>query len=123
MSAPGPHEAAHWWTRLAEALADTGRRLGQLGEQIGRDWPDNHGQGWAERTANVRAELGREAVVAAELGAEYARRASDAEPSAPPTWSSVGRPGARLAGTQAQRADEERGMRIAELPDSTEQPG
>ncbi|GAA1287201.1 hypothetical protein GCM10009609_61840 [Pseudonocardia aurantiaca] len=108
-------EAAHWWTRLAEALADSGRRLGQLGEQIGRDWPDDRGREWAERTANVRAELGREAVVAAELGAEYARRSADAELSAPPTWSSVGRPGARLAGTEAKRADEERGMRIAEL--------
>ena len=106
--------AAQWWTRLADVLADAGRRLGRLVEQIGHDWPDEHGRAWAERTATVRAEVGREAVVAAEVGADYARRSLDAVIG----WGPAGRrPGVRLGGTEAQRVDEERGMRIAELPD------
>jgi hypothetical protein len=117
-SVPGPADlraAAQWWTRLAEALLDAGPRVAQLAEQIGRDWPDDHGREWAERITYVRAELGREAVTAAELGAEYARRSADAEL---PGGVAGRRPGARLGGTDAHRVDEERGMRIAELPDT-----
>ena len=99
-----PDDPALWWSRLAETLLDAGRRIGQLAEQVERDWPDARGREWAEHTTHVRAELGREAVAAAELGAQYVRRDAD-------------RAGARLAGTEAHRVDDERGMRIAELPD------
>jgi hypothetical protein len=102
-----------WWSGLADVLLDAGRRIGQLAEQVGRDWPDALGQEWAERVTGARTDLCREAGTAAELGAEYARRGLDAEPPA------VGarRPGMRLGGTEADRVGEERGMRIAELPE------
>lgn len=101
---------AQWWAGLAEALLDIGRRVGQLAEQIGLDWPDPAGREWAERAAQVRVELGREADAAAELGAGYAR-------GLPVPGSVDRRTGARLGGTEASRVDDERGIRIAELPE------
>jgi hypothetical protein len=60
--------------------------------------------------------LGREASTAAELGESYARQAADAPtPPFPVTGGTGRRTGMRLGGTDAQRADDERGMRIAEL--------
>jgi hypothetical protein len=112
-------DAARWFARLAEVLGDVGRRAAQLGEQIGCDWPDAHGREWAERTAQLGSQLGREAAAAEELSAAYARQAGD-PPAGPPPLpgfrGAVGRrPGMRLGGTDAERVDDERGMRIAEL--------
>jgi hypothetical protein len=105
---------ARWWAELGDALADMGRRVGRLSEQIGHDWPDGRGHEWAERVVRLGQELGREAVAAAELGEAYARQAADpVRWGVPPPPRS---PGMRLGGTEAQRADSERGIRIAELP-------
>ncbi|GAA3067099.1 hypothetical protein GCM10010464_34180 [Pseudonocardia yunnanensis] len=104
---------ARWWAELGDALADMGRRVGRLSEQIGHDWPDGRGLEWAERVVRLGQELGREAGSAAELGEAYARQAADP--------AGVGLPsprtsGMRLGGTEAQRPDSERGMRIAQFP-------
>jgi hypothetical protein len=111
-------EAARWCARLGEVLGDVGRRAAQLGELVGRDWPDANGREWAERASLLGSLLGREAAAAAELGGAYARQA--AESPAPPPFPWVGggagrRTGMRLGGTDAERVDDERGMRIAEL--------
>jgi hypothetical protein len=108
---------ARWWSELGDALADIGRRVSRLSEQIGHDWPDGRGREWEERVVRLGQELGREAGAAAELGEAYARQAAD-----PVRWGPLPPryPGMRLGGTEAQRADSERGMRIAQL--STEEP-
>ena len=112
--------AARWCARLAEVLGDVGRRAVGLGESVAQDWPDPRGREWAERTSALGALLGREAIAAAELGQVYARQAADEPaPAAPPFPGTAGgagrRTGMRLGGTDAQRVDDERGMRIAEL--------
>jgi hypothetical protein len=110
---------ARWWADLGDALADVGRRVGRLSEQIGHDWPDGRGLEWAERVVRLGKELGREAGAAAELGESYARQAADpVRWGLPPPRS----PGMRLGGTEAQRADSERGMRIAQLPAEDPEP-
>jgi hypothetical protein len=107
-------DAARWCARLAEVLGDVGRRTAELGELVAQDWSDARGREWAERTSLLGALLGREATAAAELGDAYARQAADAP--APLFSGGAGRrTGMRLGGTEAQRADDERGMRIAEL--------
>ncbi|TWF78376.1 hypothetical protein FHX44_114299 [Pseudonocardia hierapolitana] len=109
-------EAARWGARLAEVLCDVGRRAGELAELVARDWPDPRGREWAERTSVLCSLLGREATTAAELGESYARQAADAPtPPLPATGGAGRRTGMRLGGTDAQRTDDERGMRIAEL--------
>jgi hypothetical protein len=115
-------EAARWCARLVEVLGDVGRRVGQLSEQIGRDWPDGRGREWAERTAQLRSALEREELAATELGEAYARQAAGADgttPTIPPLAGHGGfagrRTGVRLGGTDAVRVEDERGMRIAEL--------
>jgi hypothetical protein len=104
---------ARWWAELGDALADMERRVGRLSEQIAYDWPDGRGLEWAEQVARLGQELGREAGSAAELGEAYARQAADAVRWGMPLPRSAG---IRLGGTEAQRADSERGMRIAQLP-------
>jgi hypothetical protein len=110
---------ARWWAELGDTLADMGRRVGRLSEQIGHDWPDGRGLEWAERVVRLGQELGREAGSAAELGEAYARQAADLL-----RWSlsSPRSPGMRLGATEAQRTDSERGMRIAQLPAEDPEP-
>jgi hypothetical protein len=106
--------AGQWWTGLADALAEIGRRVGRLSAEITQDWPDGRGQEWVERTAHLGHDLGREARAAAELGESYARQAADPYRWDPPPARHTG---VRLGSTEARRTDDERGMRIAELPD------
>lgn len=121
------HATARWCAGLADRLSDVGRRVGRLSEQIAGDWPDDRGREWSERSALLHRELGRDAQAAADLGAELARRAAAAdlgEPTPPPPAgvSPARPPGMRLGGTSATRVDDERGFRIAELPDPTDAP-
>jgi hypothetical protein len=112
------HDAGRWCQRLAEVASDVERRAGQLVEQVAADWADARGREWTERADGVRAELGRVAVTAAELGETYARRAADLLAASGVAGIAPGRPsGMRLGGTGAARVEDERGMRIAELPE------
>ncbi len=112
-----------WCAELADVLGDVARRVGRLAELIAVDWPDDQGRMWAERSAQLQAELERQAQAATELGRrlEQAAPTADAEPLGSSTGSGLhagsgGRVGIRLGSTDGHRADDERGMRIAELP-------
>jgi hypothetical protein len=111
--------AARWCVRLAEALDDVGRRAGALADEISRDWPDDRGREWSERSWLLRGTLDRAAAEATELGAAFARAAAGTGIGPLPGLPTSGgrRPGMRLGDTGASRVDDELGMRIAELPD------
>lgn len=135
MTRPDPAplaEAADWCAGLAAVLADVAGQAGGLAARIADDWSDDHGREWAERAALLRRELSRDALAATELATDLARRSADASLTGAPTTDSPTtgagalsapvagstRPtGARLGGTDADRVDEERGMRIAQLAD------
>lgn len=115
-----------WCTRLALTLTDAAARIGALAGAIVHDWTDLRGQEWAERAALVHRELDRDAVAAAQVSAALAREQAPPSPDASAVISAAAaaalaatqRRTARLGGTEAHRADQERGMRIAQLPDS-----
>lgn len=116
---------ARWCAHLVAALLDVGRRVGRLSEQIATDWPDDHGREWAERSALLRKDLDHAAVAAAELGRVLGRGTGEDGTGAPAPVAAgaSGRAGMRLGGTAGARTDDERGMRIAELPDNGPLPG
>lgn len=120
--------------RIEEALPALGRVIAD----VEQDWLDAAGRAWVDRAVQLRRTLDREldgALAAGRLAAalvervaeETAGRRSDGEaggvgpggPAAagvPRPWASGQRAaGPRLGGTDAQRVDEERGMRIAQL--------
>ena len=97
-----------WATNPADTLDDIGRRLARLAESVAGDWPDQGGRDWTERAARLRSELAEHAAMAGRLG----ERTGPYDPEA----ASTGRPGIRLGDTDGDRVDEERGVRIAELP-------
>jgi hypothetical protein len=108
--------------RLVDALAATGR----IGADVERDWLDERGREWAERAALVRRALMREldATLAAARSVGDALRLGDTgeDPrsigSAGLGRATVSRSGGpRLGDTDADRVEEERGMRIARLGD------
>lgn len=100
--------ADRWAALLADTLNDVGRRLARLTEAVREDWSDQHGQQWCERAGRLQRELAERAATADELG----ERLGPTDPGSRST-----RPGVRLGGTGGQRVDDERGMRVAELPD------
>jgi hypothetical protein len=97
-----------WATNLADDLDDIGRRLARLAESVAADWPDQRGREWTERAARLRSELAEQAAEAGRLGD---RMAPD-DPGA----AGIEQPGIRLGDTGGDRIDDERGVRIAELP-------
>ena len=103
----------HWGMPLADTLREISRRLARLADAVAADWPDQRGQEWADRAAQLHRELSRQASAAAEpaLSAESSSVASGLSAGSP-----SGRPRVRLGGLDARRADPEPGMRIAELP-------
>ncbi|MFC4942763.1 hypothetical protein [Pseudonocardia sp. GCM10023141] len=123
-----PILSALWCTRLADVLADTAEQVGDLVGRLVQDWPDAHGSPWLERAGLLHRELDRQAADASQLGAELTREHADPVAAAPPPpvdlvgalLAAAHNRGARLAGTDGTRADPDRGMRIAELPGSTE---
>jgi hypothetical protein len=99
-----------WATNLADSLDDIGRRLARLAESVAGDWPDQGGREWTERAARLRSELAEQAAAAGRLG----ERTAPDDPGAAGTEA----PGIRLGDTGGYRVDDERGVRIAELPPS-----
>lgn len=119
---------ARWCVALGETLSDVGRRVGRLSVLIAQDWPDERGREWAERLGLLHRRLGRDASAAVELGDRLVRQPERVDDGGlPPATGTVSngarRPGMRLGDTGASRAQEGRGMRIAELPDPGEPPG
>ncbi|WP_219418444.1 hypothetical protein [Pseudonocardia nigra] len=115
--------AGRWCLLLAEEMAEVGRRATTLATEIADDWRDDRGREWAERVALLGRELGRSAVAAAELGAAWTRRQPDAPQITPSSVVPRRGYGVRLGGTESARADDERGIRIAELPAAGPEPG
>lgn len=120
--------------RIEEALPALGRVIAD----VEQDWLDAAGRAWVDRAVQLHRTLDREldgALAAGRLAAalgervaeEAAGRWSDASHvdgravgdeggGVPRPWASGPRSaGPRLGGTDAQRVDEERGMRIAQL--------
>jgi hypothetical protein len=113
-------DVQRWCLELADRLTDVGRRVARLAEQVAVDWPDPRGNAWVERAGQLQLELAREAAGAAELGHRYEPGAAHLDAS-----TAVGpgaRRGVRLGGTAGHRVDDERGIRIAELPPPAEPP-
>lgn len=122
MTAPEPGPLELWCARLAGTLADAAAKIGALAGAVAADWPDDLGREWVERAALVHRELDRDALAAAQVGARLATEreltASDTLTGMAAALATAGRRSAQLGGTEAHRADQERGMRIAQLPDS-----
>lgn len=142
MTGPDPpsavdHEPARWWCgALATALRDAAIEAGGIAGGITQDWLDDRGREWAERAERVARELVRDAEAAEDLAGALAREAGGpggsvassggpgasglpgaAQVAAALAAAGALRPGARLGGTEATRVDDERGIRIAQLPD------
>ena len=105
-----------WGAALAATLEEITRRLTRLAESVADDWSDEHGRDWSERAVRLRHDLSEQAAAAAGLG-ERIEPAGVPAPggarlAAPPT----GRPGVRLGDLDGHRVDDERGVRIAQLP-------
>jgi hypothetical protein len=124
--------------RIEEALPAFGRVIAD----VEQDWLDATGRAWVDRAVQLRREMDREldaalaagrlaASVVDRLAEEAVRRADGHGVDTPETggdragWPETGVArsgsgparggGPRLGGTDAQRVDEERGMRVAEL--------
>jgi hypothetical protein len=120
---PGPAEdLLRWCVTTGARLSEAAERAGALAAAIAADWPDGHGQEWSERAGRA----GRDLDAAA---ADAARLAHDLQ--APDDGTALGRAllqalggtaagerghGPQLGGTDGARTDDERGMRVPELP-------
>lgn len=130
---PAGHED---WRSAADLLDVVAGRLGdalpvlaRIAADVERDWPDDQGRFWGERVVLVRGVLLHELDAvrdAARLVGAALRDGLVAEPEdggspgvlSPPA-AAVGRRagGPRLGGTDGQRVDDQRGVRIAQLGD------
>ncbi|WP_300017221.1 hypothetical protein [Pseudonocardia sp.] len=126
-------EAVAAWESVGEVLAGTAHRLldavpvtARIIADVERDWRDELGREWVERAHLVRRALVREldatldaaAAVADALRPGPADEETRAIGAAGHGRPSVGGPrpgGPRLGDTAVERADDERGVRIAQL--------
>ena len=122
MTSSGPFgDVVDWCNALAEGFEELLPLLRHLGTDISHSWRDDRGQAWAERVGQLHRELGRNAADAAELGRMVARLAEQlADPGSRPASRNGG---PRLGDTEGMRVDDERGMRIAQLPAPDTEPG
>lgn len=122
----GPPDV-RWCADVAAALEDASARAGTLAAALADDWPDVHGQEWADRTTLLHRELDRASAEAAGLARQLAGPATDDAPeallraavsgvAAVLTRRSPAAAGPRLGDTTGTSADSDLGMRIAELP-------
>ncbi len=120
---------------VADRLVGALPAIGVVVADVERDWRDDGAREWAERASLVRRALLREldATLAILRGVGDAIRMAGAEddPAHQPFGSAgagSGRQaarsgGPRLGGTEADRVDDERGVRIAELGADGGEPG
>ena len=88
--------------------------MARLAEAVAGDWPDAGRAGLdASGPAGCSGELARSGRRLAGLSSASRRRAGDDPAASRPGGRG---PGIRLGGTDGHRADDERGVRIAELP-------
>lgn len=130
------------WAELAAALAVAAGRLAdglpavaRVVADVERDWLDERGREWADRASLVRAALSREfdavldhaRVVGAALDGQpadgQAPRSVVSGAARPPKGGSRPDEGPRLGGTDADRTDDVRGVRIAQLGADGAEPG
>lgn len=108
-------------TALAVLVGDLLPRVRDLASTLAECWPDEHGRGWAERTALVHRALVGEVAAVEDLARalQQVARALLDEPAEDPAPAVVPWTGgsARLGGTQAQRVGTDVGPEIAVLPD------
>lgn len=116
--------AANLLDVVAGRLADAVPALARIAADVERDWPDAQGRLWGERAALVRGVLVRELDAVLDLARlvgtamQNGPLGGSEEARPPPVVSpAVGRRsgGPRLGGTDGQRVDDERGIRIAHL--------
>lgn len=119
-------------TDLAARLVDALPAVARIMVDVERDWVDQRRHEWSERVALVERVLTREldAVLANARAVGEALRTGGApdgpepRPVGPGTVARSGRAdGPRLGGTEAERVDDERGVRIARLGDTDGEPG
>ena len=121
MTSPDP--ARRWCLEAVDVLRDAATAAGQLAAAVAVDWPDAHGDEWAHRIAALSRSLDDAAHHAADLAARPREPRSATTDLAPAVAaalraaSSSRATGPRLADTSGGRADDDYGMRIAELPD------
>lgn len=113
------------WAEAGELLAVTAARLAdalpalaRIVADVERDWTDGQGRWWAERATLVRGALVHEldAVLDAARTVRTAVQeggAGDGAAVAGPAMAGGRTGGPRLGGTGGQRADDDRGVRIA----------
>ncbi|MHA6792758.1 hypothetical protein ACVGVM_04440 [Pseudonocardia bannensis] len=111
-----------WLEGLAAELRDLASDVGRLARQVEQDWPDPQGREWLERAGLVDRELVRQAEVGAGLAQTVGRvleQIERLETSGPrPDVGAESRAAGPLLGdTGGSRVVDERGVRIATLPD------
>ncbi len=121
--------ARQWSSALAWALDDVSARLDSVVRQVAEGWPDAHGAEWAERLVAVRRTLAHDADAAAELGrtidrvAQHVAVLSDGPSAEPYPTLHPDVSGPRLGGTSGRRVDDERGVTVPRLSDTTDGTG
>jgi hypothetical protein len=110
-------QAVRWLRALGSYLDDATRLVERLAGIIDESWRDGRGRDWADRLGLVRGELAREAIACQGLAGGLTRVAEElasarCEAGEQP-W------GPLLGNTAARRANPDRGMRIATLPEPT----
>lgn len=113
---------ADWGNMLATTLRTMAPHLERLVGNLQRVWPDDCGRECTERLGLLHRELDRQVLASERLARAASRVAHDlaiAAEAETAGWSSstLRRHGPRLGGTESDRVEDDRGMRIAQLPD------
>ena len=113
---------ADWGNVLATTLQAIAPHLERLAGDLQRVWPDDRGRECTERLGLLRCELDRQVGASERLARAASRLAHDlvcaAEVGTVGFSSGVSRRhGPRLGGTESDRVEDGRGMRISQLPD------
>lgn len=121
----GGADLLRWCTAAAVDLVDAGVLAGRLAAAIAADWLDDNGREWAERAGRLGRELDAAAADAAHVARELARPDREPDPALIAAHGIALRGGSgrgpRLGGTDGDRAGDDRGVHLPQLPD--DEPG